>query len=90
MLRDASTAHQSSNKGGWAALEEAAALQAFFTLIYSYPMFYQELSNEVFRDLFINTRKNDAAFVEETYKLLVPEPHGPELQVGPFAQPGTR
>lgn len=53
---------------------------AFFTLIYSYPMFYQELSNEVFRDLFINTRKNDAAFVEETYKLLVPEPHGPELQ----------
>ena len=69
-------------------LEEAAAAQAFFTLIYSYPMFYQELSNEVFRDLFINTRKNDAAFVKETYKLLVPEPHGPELQVGTSAQPG--
>ena len=69
-------------------LEGVFPLQAFFTLIYSYPMFYQELSNEVFRDLFINTRKKDAAFVAETYKLLVPEPHGPELQVGVSAQPG--
>ena len=76
--------------GMWAVLKEAAALQAFFTLIYAYPMFYQELSDAVFKTLFINTRKEDTTFVEETYRLLVPEPHGPEIQVdSSSARPGT-
>ena len=54
--------------------------QAFFTILFSYPFFSQQCSLEVWRELLVNTRQGDAAFVQETYSQLVPEPHGPEDQ----------
>ena len=33
---------------------------------------------DVWRGVFINTRSADLAFAQQTYSLLVPEPHGPQ------------
>ena len=55
-------------------------LQAFFTITFSYPFFYQVCNRDVYRTYFVNTAANNTAFVTATYAGLVPEPHGPEMQ----------
>ena len=45
------------------------------------PLFYQEFNIEVYKDYFVNTMANDTALIDGTYALMVPEPHGPEVQV---------
>ncbi|CAL5223914.1 g6512 [Coccomyxa viridis] len=55
--------------------------QALFTIMFSYPLFYQEFNIEVYKDYFTNTMANDTALIDGTYALMVPEPHGPEVQV---------
>ncbi|CAK0738454.1 hypothetical protein CVIRNUC_001045 [Coccomyxa viridis] len=54
--------------------------QAFFTITFSYPFFYQVCNRDVYRTYFVNTAANNTAFVTATYAGLVPEPHGPEMQ----------
>ncbi len=56
-------------------------MQALFTIMFSYPLFYQEFNIEVYKDYFVNTMANDTALIDGTYALMVPEPHGPEVQV---------
>ena len=55
-------------------------MQALFTIMFSYPLFYQEFNIEVYKDYFVNTMANDTALIDGTYALMVPEPHGPEVQ----------
>ena len=55
-------------------------MQAWFTILFSYPLFYQEFTSDIYRDYFVNTMANDTAFVTATYTAMVPEPHGPEIQ----------
>jgi len=61
-------------------LIEAVHLQAWFTILYSYPLFYQEFNIDLYKNYFINTMANDSAFVTATYAAMVPEPHGPEFE----------
>ena len=51
-----------------------------FTLLFSYPLFYQEFNIDLYREYFVNTMANDTALIDTTYALMVPEPHGPEVQ----------
>ena len=55
-------------------------LQAWFTILFSYPLFYQEFNIDIYKNYFVNTMANDSAFVTTTYAAMVPEPHGPEFQ----------
>ncbi len=61
--------------------ETELCVQALFTIMFSYPLFYQEFNIEVYKDYFTNTMANDTALIDGTYALMVPEPHGPEVQV---------
>lgn len=63
-----------------AVMQPVLDAQAFFTVLFSYPFFSQQCSMNVWRDILVNTRRDDAVFVQETYSQLVPEPHGPEYQ----------
>lgn len=56
-------------------------MQALFTIMFSYPLFYQEFNIDVYKDYFVNTMANDTALIDATYALMVPEPHGPEVQL---------
>ena len=62
-------------------MKMGCALQALFTIMFSYPLFYQEFNIEVYKDYFVNTMANDTALIDATYALMVPEPHGPEVQL---------
>ena len=55
-------------------LIEAVHLQAWFTILYSYPLFYQEFNIDLYKNYFINTMANDSAFVTATYAAMVPIP----------------
>ena len=56
-------------------------MQAWFTILFSYPLFYQEFTSDIYKRYFVGTMANDTAFVTATYAAMVPEPHGPELEL---------
>ena len=56
------------------------AVQALFTIAFSYPFFYQVCNLGIWRELFVNMRSWDTDFVQQTYDLLVPEPNGPQRE----------
>ena len=56
-------------------------MQAWFTILFSYPLFYQEFTQDIYKRYFVETMGNDTAFVTATYAAMVPEPHGPELEL---------
>jgi pimeloyl-ACP methyl ester carboxylesterase len=62
-------------------LMHATCAQAFFSILFSYPFFSQQCSPDLYRNFLVNTRKDQDVFVQQTYSLLVPEPHGPECEV---------
>lgn len=62
--------------------EESAvccAVQAWFSLLFSYPLFYQQFTIDLYRGWMVNSAANNDALVQATYKMMVPEPKGPEL-----------
>lgn len=54
-------------------------MQAWFSLLFSYPLFYQQFTIDLYRGWMVNSAASNTALVEATYQMMVPEPKGPEL-----------
>lgn len=61
-------------------------MQLFFSLMFTYPSFPQPLSwptgavdLQAWKNVMITLEKDNNSFAVETYKLLVPEPAGPQV-----------
>ncbi|CAL8463657.1 g3191 [Coccomyxa elongata] len=69
----------SNRIGGVVSTLPAFPAQAWFSLLFSYPLFYQQFTIDLYRGWMVNSVASNDALVQATYKMMVPEPHGPEL-----------